>query len=158
MNPSLEALATALHAQYAGTVVRAGYGETVLFYNPKLLLPMGVYFASLKADDGPNDQASRLSRDGVFRLAFGLSDATFARLFGPRPTRPARGKAVAMASEFSALDQLTPHPVYAWMGWAQILSPTAASLDAIEPLLAESYARAQAGYRTRIARERRSGG
>lgn len=36
MNPSLEALASMLHATYAGTVVRAGYGETVLFYNPEL--------------------------------------------------------------------------------------------------------------------------
>jgi hypothetical protein len=158
MNPSLEALAGALHARYPGTVMRSGYGETVLFYNPELLLTMGVYFASLKADDGPNDQASHLSREGVFRLAFGLSDATFARLFGTRPARPARGKVVGMACDFSALDRLTPHPVYAWMGWAQILSPTAASLGVIEPLLAESYARAQAGYRTRIGRERRSGG
>jgi hypothetical protein len=83
--------------------MRSGYGETVLFYDPEHLLPMGVYFASSKANDGPNDQASHLSREGVFR-------------------------------------------------------PTAASLGVIEPLPSESYARAQAGYRTRIARKRRSEG
>ncbi|MBU6159509.1 MAG: hypothetical protein KGO50_00195 [Myxococcales bacterium] len=27
--------------------------------------------------------------------------------------------------DFSTLDALTPHPVYAWMGWVQILSPMA---------------------------------
>jgi hypothetical protein len=138
--------------------MRSGYGENVLFYDPEHLLPMGVYFASSKADDVPNDQASHLSREGVFRSAFGLSDATFARLFGPRPARPARGKVAGMAFDGGALDRLTPHPVYAWLGWAHILSPTAASVGVIEPLPSESYARAQAGYRTRIARKRRSEG
>jgi hypothetical protein len=31
-----------------------------------------------------------------------------------------------------------PHPVYAWMAWVQVLSPTTECFESLRPLLAES--------------------
>jgi Family of unknown function (DUF6194) len=115
------------------------YGERAIFYNPDRAAPLAVIFASIKDRDGPNDRAAALSRPGVYRLAFGLTRPTFARLFGSVPARPARGEVVALPSyDLTRLDELTPHPVYAWMSWVQILSPTAPRFALLQPLLAES--------------------
>jgi uncharacterized protein DUF6194 len=68
------------------------------------------------------------------------------------PARPAKGAVVALpAYDLTRLDELVPHPVYAWMSWVQILSPTAARFASLEPLLAESLelARERWSRRTR---------
>jgi hypothetical protein len=92
------------------------YRERALFYNPGGEAPLGVIFASIKDRDGPNDSAAQLSRPDVYRLAFGLTRTTFARLFGAVPARPPKGGAVALPGhDLTRLDQLAPHPVYAWM-------------------------------------------
>jgi hypothetical protein len=115
------------------------YGERAIFYNPGAVAPLGVIFASIKDHDGPNDRAAALSRAGVYRFAFATTRDAFARLFGEVPARPQKGAAVALPGyDLTRLDQLTPHPVYAWMSWVQILSPTAARFASLEPLLAES--------------------
>jgi hypothetical protein len=115
------------------------YGERAIFYNPDGAAPLGVIFASIKDRDGPHDSAAALSRAGVYRLAFGLTRATFARLFGAVPARPAKGAVVALPGyDLTRLDELMPHPVYAWMSWVQILSPTAPRFASLAPLLAES--------------------
>jgi hypothetical protein len=36
--------------------------------------------------------------------------------------------------DLTALDQLLPHPVYAWMSWVQILNPTADRLHSLRDL------------------------
>ena len=148
----VDELVERLDAQYDGLVKRPGYGELALFYNPLGLLPAGLYFASFKTQDGPHDRASLLDREGVFRLAFGVSLSTFESLFGTRPARPGRGQVVLMDTDFSALDTLAPHPVYAWMGWVQVLSPTEPTWSRITPLFAEAHQRATSGYEKRMNR------
>ncbi|MCC7020712.1 MAG: hypothetical protein IT332_13200 [Ardenticatenales bacterium] len=45
--------------------------------------------------------------------------------------------------DFTALDQLMPHPVYAPQGWPCVLCPSAATFEeTVRPLLAEGYERA----------------
>jgi hypothetical protein len=66
------------------------YDERAIFYNPDGAAPLGVIFASIKDREGPNDSAAALARAGVSRLAFGLTRATLARLFGAVPARPAK--------------------------------------------------------------------
>ena len=108
-----------------------------------------------------NDRAARLSRTGIYRLAFGLTRPTFARLFGAVPRRPPKGRPVALPGyDLTQLDALTPHPVYAWMSWVQILSPTPTRVASLEPLLAESLQLARERWRRRVegaASGRRSG-
>ena len=130
--------------------LKAYYGERSVFYNPRGAAPLGVIFASVKERDGPNDAAARLSRPGVWRLAFGMSREAFAERFGGLPARPPKGRAVALPGwDLARLDELTPHPVYAWMGWVQILSPSLASFERLQPLLAESLDLARARWHHR---------
>jgi hypothetical protein len=115
------------------------WGERSLFYNPRRAAPLGVIFASLKDHDGPNDASARLDREGVYRFAFGMARDSYEERFGPRPPRPAKGGVVALAGyDPTRLGVLMPHPVYAWMSWAQILAPTAAQYEALRAPLAES--------------------
>jgi hypothetical protein len=51
---------------------QAYYGERSIFYNPGGVAPLGTIVASIKDHDGPNDKAAKLSRQGVYRLAFRL--------------------------------------------------------------------------------------
>lgn len=135
-----EAILQLLKQRLPGLRPKASWGETALFYNPGDALPNGVYFCTLKEADGENDQASRLDRAGVFRLAIGLAPQSYARLFGSKPARPAKGGTVATGHDFTRLNELMPHPVYAWMNWAQILSPDREAFAALLPLLDEAHA------------------
>ncbi|HYW09689.1 MAG TPA: DUF6194 family protein, partial [Longimicrobium sp.] len=85
----------------------------------------------------------------AFRVNLGLTPARYAARFGARPIRPAKGGVVATGHDFTVLDTLTPHPIYAWMGWAAILCPSLASLDALWPELDASYVAAQRKFRQR---------
>lgn len=130
--------------------LEAYYGERSVFYNVGGVAPLGVIFASVKERDGPNDAAARLWRPGVWRLAFGMSAEAFAARFGGVPARPPKGRAVALPGwDLTRLDELTPHPVYAWMGWVQILSPSRASFEGLQPLLARSLDLARARWHDR---------
>jgi hypothetical protein len=124
---------------WAGLVATNAYRERSFFYNPAGLLPKGVYFATIKESDGPNDKASELDREGVFRLSTGVGSATYEAMFGPKPKRPAKGGVVALTADFVNLDQLHPHPVYAWLGWVAINNPSPASLPMVQELLETSY-------------------
>ncbi|MEL6750857.1 MAG: DUF6194 family protein, partial [Pseudomonadota bacterium] len=62
---------------FDGLAPQHAYGEESFFYNPGRVLPRGTYFATLKQKDGANDSASRLDREGVFRLCFGLPKPLF---------------------------------------------------------------------------------
>jgi hypothetical protein len=88
-------------------------------------------FATIVTTD-EHDDASNLSRDGVFRLNVGpLSRETFARLAGDTD-----------APDYTELDRLFPHPVYAKQRWVSIVNPSARSFEEIvKPLLAETHDR-----------------
>lgn len=137
--------------RFAGVVPKASWGETALFYNPGQLLANGVYFCTLKQHDGANDKASALDRTGVYRVAIGLSPACYARLFGAKPARPLKGGCVATGHDFTVLNVLTPHPVYAWMGWAQILNPNRERFEEILPLIGEAHGIAMEKFKKKTA-------
>jgi hypothetical protein len=145
-----DAIARYICRNFAGITPVAAWGETSFFYNPGKALSRGVYFATLKAKDGDNDKASRLDRDDVFRLNFGISKATYQQLLGPLPKRPGAGGVVATGHDFEALDVLLPHPVYGWMAWVSVLNPSPPTFDAIKPLLAASYELSVTKFRKRV--------
>ena len=128
------------------------WGETSLFYNPGNQLPRGVYFATVKSKDGENDRASNLDRESVFRLNIGTTKPLFLERFGPPPPRPAKGMHIEGNWDFTALDRLTPHPVYGWMSWVSILNPSDASMIDLEPLLDAAYQKAVTAFDKRIAK------
>lgn len=127
------------------------YSERSVFYNPGRMAPLGTIVVSVKDHDGPNDAKSRLSRDGVYRLAFQLSRDTFTERFGPVPARPPKGELVRIVHDPSVLHELAPHPVYAWMRWVQVLCPTRAQFETLMPLIEASVDSVREKWATRLA-------
>ena len=115
------------------------WGERSIFLNPGRQAPLGVIWASVKDHDGENDRSANLSRAGVYRFAFQLSRANYEREFGDLPRRPPKGGVVQVPGyDPTRLNEVMPHPVYAWMAWVQVLSPTTECFESLRPLLAES--------------------
>lgn len=106
--------------------VDAPNGDTFFFTDPKRYFPL----ATLVHGDS-YDTASNLGRPGVFRLNIGIGKATFQSRF-PDPSA---------ADDFTALDRVMPHPVYAAQYFVCVLNPSDATFDRdVRPLLAEAYA------------------
>lgn len=124
-------------------------GNTFFFYGPEHMFP----FATLMTND-ENDQFSNLNRPSVFRLNIGLSKATYRSLFGSQPFPSGAAEVVDSGYDFTALDQVMPHPVYGRMYWVCILNPSAATFQAVvQPLLAEAYNLDVSKHAKRAARE-----
>jgi erythromycin esterase-like protein len=90
------------------------------------------------------DARSRLDRAGVYRLNIELGRDEFRRLFGYGPEDFAEYQEKI---DFSVLDELMPHPVYAAQGWGCVLNPGSRSGGQVTHLL--SYARDRAARRRR---------
>ena len=138
-------------SELSGVVPKSSWGETALFYNPGKVLPNGVYFCTIKEKDGANDRASNLNREGVFRLAIALNSQTYFSLFGEKPKRSVKGGVVSTGHDFTILNELMPHPIYAWMCWAQILSPTTEKFAEILPLIIEAHSAAANKFEQKTA-------
>lgn len=144
-----------LQAKFSGLTPKASWGETSLFFNPGGVLPSGVYFGTVKDHDGANDKASQLDRPGVFRVALGLPRNRYEELFGPRPPRPPKGGVVMTGHDFTVTNVVMPHPVYAWMGWVQVLSPSADTFAEMHPLFTASYDAVLAKFEAQRAKRSR---
>ncbi len=121
-------------------------GNSFFSYDPGRNLPADqgfLPFATLMTND-LNDQASDLERQGVYRLNIGLKKETFLTLFGVQAPR--------FSHDFTALDQLMPHPVYGQMFWVCVLNPSDTTFETIKPLLAEAYELAVSKHAKRAAR------
>jgi hypothetical protein len=107
-------------------------GDTFFIYDPaRDLEPKRQFpFATIVTKDyGDFDCASNLNRPDVFRLNIGVSRATFRSLFGAEsPDR-----------DFTELNRLLPHPVYAPQSWVCVLNPSLETFETLRPLLAEAY-------------------
>ena len=132
--------------QLPGTVLVESWGERGIFYNPDGKLKRGVYVLTIKEYDGENDSSSNLDRENIFRVNIGIRKDTFRRLFGEIPQRPPKGGVVDMAYDFTQINEIMPHPVYAWMGWICVLNPTVKTFSDWQTLLMESYEFAKEKY------------
>ena len=136
--------------QKSGCYPKNTWGETSLFYNPQQLLPNGVYFMTVKMNDGDNDKASNLDRDDVYRINMGIGKKAYLELFGETPKRPAKGGIVETGHDFTLLNTILPHPIYAWMGWVCILSPSNEFFDNYQYLIDIAYESAKIKFNARI--------
>jgi Family of unknown function (DUF6194) len=108
-------------------------GNSFFSYDPQQKFP----FATLMTND-VNDGASNLNRPSVFRLNIGVSRETYQSLFGAQPAFARDGGVINTGHNFTTLDQLMPHPIYAPMSWICVLSPVE-TLETVKQLLAEAY-------------------
>jgi hypothetical protein len=69
----------------------------------------------------------------------GVGKPIYRDLFGDIPARPAKGGIINYDFDFSSLDLLMPHPIYAWLGWVAINNPSQANKETVEYLLDISY-------------------
>ena len=150
-----EEIASHLASHFDGLVEASSWGERSFFYNPDGELPRGVYFCTIKDHDGANDKASNLNREGVFRVSTGLPRELYEERFGSLPGRPGKGGVVETGDDFTAINTLMPHPVYAWMGWVQVLSPTREHFEELQPLFQAAYHQTVGKYKKAASRRKK---
>ena len=114
------------------------FGYTFFFYKSDHMVP----FATLISSDQEHDRISNLDRPGVFRLNIGVSRETFQSLFGT-------AKVDVSNYDFTALDVIMPHPEYAPQNFICVLSPSEATFERVQSLLAEAYEIAVRRYNRR---------
>ena len=123
---------------FEGVETASTLGYTFFFYGPDRMLP----FVTTATQDNEGDRASHLDRPGVFRLNIGVSRNTYRSLFGEHSPRLGPDGVVDTGHDFTALDQLMPHPIYAPQSWVCVLNPSDVTFQKLRPLLAEAYAMA----------------
>jgi hypothetical protein len=136
------AIARYIGITFPGVETTSAMGYTFFFHGPDRKLP----FATLATADNEYDRASHLNRPSVYRLNIGVGRETYRSLFGPQPSPPGASGVVDTGHDFSALDRLMPHPVYAPQSWVCVLSPTEPTFERLKPLLAEAFERAVARH------------
>lgn len=114
--------------------------DSYIFYEPGGDIPKDhrFPFATIVIDD-KHDAFSNLSRVGVFRLNVGVSKETFVSLFGSTAAEMEANSALDKQFDFTAIDQIMPHPVYGKMYWTCVLNPSEATFEKLKPMLAEAY-------------------
>lgn len=143
---------------FAGVDVVENSGTRFFFYNPDTTVPPDhrFPFVTLVTSDS-YDQFSNLNRPQVFRLNIGIGKQTFrARFGGPaRPSgaaSPAESGADESDYDFTALDQVMPHPVYGRQYWVCVLNPSDETFATqLQPLLAEAYDQAVSKHQRQAA-------
>ena len=129
-------------------------GDTFFFYDPGRDLPPDrrMPFATIVTSDA-YDRASDLDRPGVFRLNVGISRESYESLFGPPPPGPVTADPVDTGHDYTRLDTLMPHPIYAPLAWICVLSPSDSTLKRCAALLDEALALAAGRHERHDARE-----
>ena len=142
-----------IRAELAGLDIVDTPDTSYYFYDPQRDTPHDKRqpFATI-VHSNAHDTASALDRPGVYRLNLGVRRETYREMFGPEPAWSTDGSPVATGHDFTRLDTLLPHPVYAPLSWISILSPSAGSWPRVQELLREAHAKARAEH------ERRRGG
>ncbi|MBA2322230.1 MAG: hypothetical protein H0V89_13880 [Deltaproteobacteria bacterium] len=126
-DPTAASITAYIRDAFPGVDVVTVGGGTFFSLNPETHWPN---FATLVTTD-EFDDVSNLSRPGVFRLNLGVSRSTFQSMVGSQ-----------VNPDFTALDRLVPHPVYARQLWISVLNPSAETFErVVEPLLAEAHER-----------------
>jgi hypothetical protein len=144
---------------FEGVDVVVASDNSFFFYNPDSSLPPDhrFPFVTIVTSD-IYDQFSNLNRPSVFRLNIGIGKQTFRSLFD-LPKLPSDRESAAEGSEnaggydFTALDQLMPHPLYSRMFWVCVLNPGDETFEMkVVPLLAEAYEMAVNKHKKQAAR------
>ncbi|WP_257396413.1 DUF6194 family protein [Campylobacter lari] len=119
-NLTIDFIQEYIKSNFKGLVYKFTYKEHSFFYNLDRVLKNGVYFCTIKENDGINDKASNLNREGVFCLSCSLCDQDYQNLFGQKPKKALKGKVDSLNYDFSMLDLIMPHSIYAYMGYIYI--------------------------------------
>ena len=128
------------------------WGDSFFYFDPeRSQANQQLPFATLVVSDYPGwDTQSRLDRDGVIRLNVAVGRAAFERLVGHRPAAHAEHHA---DYDYSELDVLLPHPLYAGQGWVSILNPGPRTTELARQLMIQAHDLAQRRWWRRLGRD-----
>lgn len=132
----------AVTANATNRAPEGSWGDLFFFYDPEGDLPADrrFPFATIVTRDYHGfDTASNLSRPGVFRLNIAVGRTKFQDLVGYSPAAHADHQG---NFDYTAFDQLLPHPAYASQAWVCILNPSEATSPQVRSLLTEAHTRA----------------
>ena len=90
----IEEIIEAVMSEHQGLVLDTNWGERGLFCNSDRSLPKGTYLMTFKERDEESDSASRIGRDGVYRLNLGIPKATFIDRFSSVLSRCTAGRTI----------------------------------------------------------------
>jgi hypothetical protein len=95
-----------------GVVEVRASGDSFFMYDPSNLPDDRRFpFATIVTGDR-YDQVSELDRPSVYRLNIGLSKSEYVARFGAPPTRHNGAGSLEQSFDYTAMDQVMPHPVY----------------------------------------------
>jgi Family of unknown function (DUF6194) len=114
---------------FPGTDVVTALGATFFSVDPEKHWPN---FATIvTTDEHDMGNKSDLAARDMYRLNIGVGRETFLSIAGSRHEY-----------DYTAVDQLMPHPVYAKQRWVCVINPSRKTFaQQIEPLLAEAHAK-----------------
>ncbi|UBU15833.1 DUF6194 family protein [Nonomuraea gerenzanensis] len=123
------------------------WGDTFFYYEPEGLdrppadgrLP---YATIVTKNYEGFDTASALDRPGVFRLNAAVGRVAFERIIGYSPAAHAEHHA---GLDYTVLDQVIPHPLYAAQSWVCVLNPQ--DEERTRAILTDAHARAAQRHR-----------
>jgi hypothetical protein len=149
-----DAMVRYVNETFDGVWAVENLGDTYFMYAPDGALPPQRQhpFATLVTGDR-HDHASNLDRPDTYRLNIGLTRATYVARFGPAPTERLADGSLLTGSDYTALDTLMPHPVYASQYWVCVLNPGEATLESVRAYLAEAHGFAARKYANHRARQ-----
>ena len=126
------------------------WGDSFFFYDPDnspddRRMP----FTTIVTKDYDGfDEASDLNRPGVFRLNISVGRTAFEELIGyPAPEHAAQAETGRF--DYTAFDQLFPHPTYAAQAWVSIINPGERTCDLARSLITSAHAQAAERHRRR---------
>ena len=125
-----------------GGAPEMAWGDTFFFYDPDGVTDPSkrLPYATIVVNDYPGfDESSNLAREGVYRVNAWVSRETFDLV------TPDEGSDI----DYSVLDQVIPHPVYAKQSWVCVLNPGGSTEEIVMDLLIEAHARERARYERR---------
>ena len=103
-------------------------GDTFLYYEPSGVMPTNRQpFATIVTKDYPDDAASNLDREGVFRVNLHPGREAFERA------------ALDVGDDPSELDRVILHPLYGSAGWLAVLNPGRNTSTVTAELLRDAY-------------------
>jgi hypothetical protein len=130
-------------ASEEGGAPEVAWGDRFFFFDPDGDEPASARmpFATIVTNDYDGfDEASNLKREGVFRLNLWVSRDTMRARFGDLD---------AADHDYTVLDRVIPHPVYAKQSWLCVLNPGPTTDEDVRALVAEAHAGAVERHRRR---------
>lgn len=132
-------LVSFMQESFPGIALLEADGNLFIYYSPSGEIPEKTFpFVTLMRGDS-YDSVSDLNRPGVYRLSIGLKKATYESLLGKAPAAPGESGVVDTGHDFTALDEIMPHPIYGNLHWIGVLCPGEKTLETVKTLLAEAY-------------------